>query len=85
MFSVPMYTTPGIDWDTHWYIYIGTLCIFIRLSVCICRSDNINKHRPRIIKFVHSLSSENQNLSLLKYLSLHLYINVVRDNYVVNL
>ena len=38
-------------------VYIGTLNIFIRL--CVCMPNNINKHRPRIIKFAHNLSYKN--------------------------
>ena len=30
---------------------------FVSLSVCM--PDNINKHRPRIIKFAHNVSYEN--------------------------
>ena len=38
IFCPPMYTTPVIDWDTHWYT--GALHISTRLSVCM--PDNID-------------------------------------------
>ena len=55
-----MYTISGIDWDAHWYrptLRHYTHLYLIRLSVCM--SDNINKHRPGILKFSHNLSDEN--------------------------
>ena len=63
MFSVPMYTPPGIAWDTHWHI-LGH-CIYLQDFLSVF--DNINKHRPRIIKFVHSLSYENQEINILSW------------------
>ena len=41
-------THAGIHWDTA-YIY----------KICVCMPNNLNNHRPRIIKFAHNLSCEN--------------------------
>ena len=51
-----MYTTPGIDWDTHWYT-LGH-CIYLQI-LSLCMPDNINRHQSKIIKFAYNLSYEN--------------------------